>query len=173
MKIILTSKAAGGKDFFRNYIKQYQPVDVSYTTRPIREGEIEDYTYHFISEEKFSEMEAKDELFENVAFNGWKYGTSRNSWDNNKVFILTPSGISQIPKSDRKNCIVVFFDVHISDRRDRLNKRSDADKTVRRLVADDIDFANFSDFDIRIRNPLFNPAVVFQLIKDYKYADRS
>jgi guanylate kinase len=173
MRIILVSKAAGGKDFFRDYITHKESVDVSYTTRPKREGEEEGYTYNYLTPEEFKQMESDDAFFENVTFNGWKYGTSRNSWEYKKVFIMTPSGISQIPNHERKDCIVVYFDIEESVRRSRLKMRSDADKTERRLIADTKDFKEFCDFDIRVKNPAFNPEIVYNLIKAFGYADRS
>jgi len=172
MRIILTSKAGGGKDFFRNYLSTSRSYDVSYTTRPSRGGEIDGYTYNFITEDEFKKMESKDEFFENVTFNGWKYGTSRNSWENNEIFILTPSGIAQIPELERQECIVVYLDIDEKIRKERLSKRTDADTVDRRLIADEKDFNNFTDFDIRITNPIFTPPIVLNLIKSYAYANK-
>ena len=173
MRIILVSKAAGGKDFFRDFIKKKLDVDISYSTRPPREGEIDNETYNFITSNEYWDMENNNAFFESVQFNGWHYGTSRNSWENKDVFIMTPSGVKQIPKRDRKDCVVVFFDIPIDIRKLRLDNRSDADRVERRLRADEKDFKYFKDFDIRVRNPLFSPEVVYNLIKAYEYADRS
>ena len=52
-KIILSSKAAGGKDFFRTFLiaKGLKP-SISYTTRDIRKGEVEGVDYHYIEEKE-------------------------------------------------------------------------------------------------------------------------
>jgi len=169
MRIILVGKAASGKDFYRDYVAKTQRLDVSYTTRPIRDGEEDGYTYNFLTEAKFNEMAEKGQFFENVKFNGWSYGTSMQSWNHNSIFIMTPSGVKQIPTEDRAECIVVYFDIDEEVRKARLSTRSDADKTKRRLRADLLDFKGFNDFDIRVRNPLFNPIVVSKLIKEYSH----
>lgn len=173
MRIILVSKAAGGKDFFRDFLNTKYAVDVSYTTRPQRKGEIPDYTYHYLSEEKFQEMVDNNAFLEHVRFNKWGYGTSMNSWKHNQVFIFTPSGVKCIPKMERKDCIIVYFDIDENLRRKRLELRSDADKTERRLEADREDFKDFKDFDIRITNPLFSCDALLKLIKDYEITNRS
>ena len=173
MRYILVGKAASGKDFFRDYLSKLISLDVSYTSRPIRVGEEDGYTYNFKTLEEFEAMEKNGEFFEDVMFNGWKYGTTLEGWKNNKLFIMTPTGVSQIPAEDRKDCIVVYFDIDEEIRKTRLSLRSDADKTKRRLRADYLDFKNFKDFDIRIKNPLFNCKVLYDLIKLYKNEERA
>ena len=60
MKIILCGRAASGKDYFRDWLKNVEKLDVSYTTRPPRKGEIEGYTYNYISKRNFLELEKND-----------------------------------------------------------------------------------------------------------------
>lgn len=167
MKIILCGRAASGKDYFRDWLSKVEELDVSYTTRPPREGEIEGYTYNYVSKDHFTAMQANDAFLEAVEFNGWKYGTSRFNWDTKTVFIMTPSGLKHIPKEDRKDCIVVYFDMDISIRRKRLAQRSDADSVERRIIADEKDFSNFINFDIRITNPMFNTEKLYNTILTY------
>lgn len=169
MRIILIGKAGSGKDYFRDWLNTVEPLDVSYTTRPPRDGEVDEYTYNFISKDQFVAMEASDAFLEAVEFNGWKYGTSKFSWDTKTVFIMTPTGTKHIPKKDRAKCIFVYFDIPIEIRRKRLERRSDADKVERRLVADDKDFADFKDFDIRITNPRFDAQKLFTTLLTYYY----
>ena len=68
---------------------------------------------------------------------------------------MTPYGVSKIKPEDRKNSIVIYFDIPLEERRERLMKRSDAVSVDRRLEADEQDFENFTDFDIRITNSNF------------------
>lgn len=164
MKIILVGKAASGKDFFRNYLSNIEELDVSYTTRPPRTGEVEGYTYNYIGEEKFLEMMEDNKFYEAVNFAGWWYGTSKENWENKTVFIMTPSGIEHITEEDRKGCIFVYFDMPIDVRRKRLQERSDFDKVERRLKADEEDFEKFTNFDIRVTTPFFDCAALYDLI---------
>lgn len=167
-RIILVGKAASGKDYFRDYLNQHLIVDVSCTTRPPRDGEIDGYTYNFISENAFQNMILGDQFHEQVGFNGWYYGTTKESWEESDVFIMTPSGVKQIPSVDRASCTIVYFDMKESIRKDRLAKRSDADKVSRRLIADRNDFRGFCDFDIRVKNPTYDAKRLLDLIYQYR-----
>ena len=49
--LLLVGKTCSGKDTIQNeLIKRGMEPVVSYTTRPPRHGEVDDKTYHFISE---------------------------------------------------------------------------------------------------------------------------
>jgi guanylate kinase len=65
---------------------------------------------------------------------------------------MTPHGISHIDPNDRKNTFIMYLDMKLGVRQRRLAQRSDADSVERRLAADDRDFADFKDFDIKITN---------------------
>ena len=166
-KIILVGKAGSGKDFFRDYMSSQLIIDVSFTTRPPREGEIPGYTYHFVSEHEFQNLLLGEQLHEYVVFNGWRYATGKVSWHYSDVFIMTPSGVSQLLRKDREKCTIVYFDINLNTRRERLELRSDADVVTRRLLSDDIDFSNYMDFDIRVTNPEYNADQLYSLINLY------
>lgn len=169
MRIILIGKAGSGKDYFRDFLKDREELDVSYTTRPPREGELKGYTYHFLDKNTFLAMKENDGFLEAVQFNGWYYGTSKHNWDTKTVFIMTPSGTKCIPKEDRANCIFVYFDIPEDIRRERLSKRSDADSVDRRIAADEEDFKDFRDYDIRVTNPKFDVRKLITTILYYYY----
>lgn len=50
---------------------------VTNTTRPKRENEIDGVDYHFITKERFAEMEARNEFLERAVVYGFDYGNSR------------------------------------------------------------------------------------------------
>jgi len=155
-RIVLVGRAASGKDYMRNALegKSYK-YGVSYTTRPPRANENEGKDYFFLSVEKFEEMIKLNMFYEYVSFNGWYYGTTKEQFYNDDVFIMTPHGISHILPKDRKHTLVLFFDIPYEVRKERLMQRSDADTVERRLEADERDFANFTDYDVKITNPNF------------------
>jgi len=167
MKILIIGKAASGKDYFRDWLSKVEELDVSYTTRPPRDGEVDGYTYHYITEEDFLNMKKMDGFLEAVNFNGWWYGTSQANWDTKAVFIMTPSGLTHIPEEYRKDCVYVYFDIPIDVRRERLSKRSDFDSVERRITADESDFTDFKDFDIRVTNPMFDVQDLYTTIISY------
>jgi guanylate kinase len=156
-RIILAGHAASGKDYLaEKFIERGFRKDISMTTRPMRDGEVDGKTYHYVSKEEFMTGISDNLFFEYVEFNKWWYGTSMEDWDNADVFIMTPSGISQIPAEDRKDCVIVFIDIPERVRVSRINLRSDADTTERRIKADRNHFAGFIDYDYRIINHEFD-----------------
>lgn len=159
-RIILVGKAGSGKDFMRKKLESRNfKYAVSYTTRPAREGEVHGRDYFFITEEQAKKMIDNYEFFEYVMFNGWLYGTTLSQWsqaDGDDVFIMTPTGLSHVGEEDRKDCLVIFVDIDINVRRERLMQRDmPGDSIERRIQADEDDFHSFTNFDIRITNPDF------------------
>lgn len=156
-RIVLVGRAASGKDYARKLFtdRNYNHA-ISYTTRPPRTGEVDGVDYFFLTEEKFKEMISNDEFYEYVAFNNWYYGTSNKQFYSDDIFIMTPHGISAIKPEDREKSFIIYFDIPYEIRKERLMLRSDADSVERRLQADDSDFKDFTDFDLRITTPEFD-----------------
>jgi guanylate kinase len=157
-KIILAGKAASGKDHMRKILESRGFIyGISFTTRPPREGEIHGVDYYFLSEDEFNQKIQENFWYEYVMFNGWYYGTSNDQFHNTcNLFIMTPVGISHIKKEDRLNCTIIYIDIPLHTRKDRLlNRNMPGDSLDRRLEADEKDFAVFSDYDIKINNSNF------------------
>ena len=156
-RIVLCGKAASGKDHLRQILEgRGFSYGISYTTRPPRSGEVDGKDYYFIDESEFQSLIDEKFFYEHVSFNGWFYGTSREQWyETDDVFIMTPSGISKIKVEDRKSTFIIYIDIPIEVRKERLSKRSDADSVDRRLEADENDFKHYTDFDIRINDHKF------------------
>lgn len=153
-KLILTGPGGCGKDHLRKRFEsrgfKYQ---VSYTTRPPREGEVDGVDYFFISKEKAQEMIENDEWYEYVEFHGWLYGTSKEQFfsTDSPIFIMTPIGISLIKPEDREDCFVVYIDPDPEVIMQRLKGRNmPGDTAERRYFADVEQFKDFKDYDMRI-----------------------
>ena len=71
---------------------------ISHTTRPMRTGEVNGKSYHFVSQEEFDQME----MLERVSFNGNTYGGSvqefEKAFDSGliPVIIVEPNGNGQV-----------------------------------------------------------------------------
>jgi guanylate kinase len=78
---VLAGPTAVGKGTLAAYVREHHPevwLSVSVTTRRPRPGEVEGVHYHFVSDERFEEMVAADELLEWAVVHGRaKYGTPR------------------------------------------------------------------------------------------------
>lgn len=157
-KIILVGKAAAGKDHMRRILEgRGFKYGVSYTTRPPRQNEIDGEDYYFLEESEFNEGIEKGKWYEWVEFNGWKYGTSNKQFlDECNLFIMTPKGIAHIDAVERKKCTIIYLDVSDTTRAARLSERGDQNDSIeRRMYNDDLDFKNFTDYDIKIENSNF------------------
>lgn len=153
-KIILVGRGGAGKDFMRKKFEEKgYKYCVSYTSRPKREIEKEGKDYFFREESFFNDN--IDKFYEIDSFNGWKYGRLIEDFEKASLLIMTPGGIKKIKPEHRKKSIIIFIDPDKEILRQRLGERKDADSSVRRLITDDQDFLDFSDYDIRITNHNF------------------
>ena len=156
-RIILVGKAASGKDHLR---KRFESrgfnYAVTYTTRPPRDGEVNGKDYYFISEDEAKTLIESNFFYEYVIFNGWVYGTSNSEFYSKDLFIMTPEGVSRIKPEDRKTSFIIYMDIEMSIRMTRLaNRNMPGDSMTRRIKADEMDFTDFNDYDLRITNSDF------------------
>ena len=148
--VILIGKTASGKDTISNNLVArhgYKKI-ITYTTRPMRDGEEQDITYHFVSEEDFKQK-IKDGFFAewktyNTEFGVWYYGTAiedlENAEDNN-IIILTPDGYRDVVNKLSNKPISIYVYANNSTIKSRLIKRGDDPKEAeRRLLHDNEDF---------------------------------
>ena len=80
MLVILSGVAGAGKDTIkRELIKRMENVESlpSFTSRPMREADVEGGTYHFVSRKEFEEMIERKEFYEYDVHHNNYYGTSR------------------------------------------------------------------------------------------------
>ena len=153
-KIVIVGRGGSGKDFLRKKFEDrgFKYCE-SYTSRPIREGEEDGKDYRFTSIEYFDNNFS--DFYEIDKFNGWKYGTLIKDFNDSNLFIMTPRGVNNIKGEDRKKCFVIFIDPPREIIKERLTQRKDADSADRRIDADDKDFFEFSNYDMRISNSDF------------------
>lgn len=153
-KIIIVGPGGSGKDFLRKkFVDKGFTYGISFTSRPIRDGEEEGIDYYYRDDEFF---ENNSEMFlELQEFNKWKYGITKGEFSKKNLFILSPAGLNSLPKDFRKASFVIYLNPPESVRVERLNKRNDTDGVERRLEADRADFSEFFDYDIMIKNEDF------------------
>lgn len=157
MKLILVGKAASGKDHLKSRLREKGfKCGVSHTTRPPRSGEVDGIDYHFVDDATFQQMIQQDLFVEYMAFNGCYYGQTKVDFAQADVMIMSKDGLDMLPKLYREGCVVIYLDVDQATRLTRLNQRADVNDTIlRRIQADEAQFSDFTDFDIRITNPNF------------------
>lgn len=166
-KIIIVGASGSGKDFLlRELSKQGLKSSIKITTRPKRQNEIEGVNYNFLSNSEFNKKELiVEQSFKNDKGDVWKYGICKEDFNNSQIFIMTPGELSQLTKENRKQIFVVYLDIDRKIRENRIIDRSDNnDSVIRRLDADDIDFKNFSDYELRITDPKFDIDMILSLM---------
>jgi guanylate kinase len=94
MKIyFLVGQSCTGKDTILAKVRKILNIDliVTSTTRPMREGEIDGVTYHFMTEEEFQLAKRNDSVVEDRAYNTvaglWRYFTTTKNLDADKNYI--------------------------------------------------------------------------------------
>lgn len=157
---IIVGKAASGKDYLVNQLTQIGnwTYGISCTTRPKRPHEVEGVDYYFLNPLTFKQAIESGQFVEHQVFNNWYYGTTRREFEKADLFILNVNGLSQLNPADRAKATVIYLDTPAEIRRQRLAKRTDADDIERRMQSDEEQFADFTDYDILIKdaNSLIN-----------------
>lgn len=150
MIVIIIGKTASGKTTIVNELTSkygYKSV-ITFTTRPIREGEEQDVTYHFISDNDF-QNKIKENFFAewksyDTKFGTWYYGTAMEdikSAIEDTIVILSPDGYREIADKLPNGSKAIYIYANNATIRERLLKRGDnREEAQRRLEHDNQDF---------------------------------
>jgi guanylate kinase len=174
-KCIIIGKTGSGKSFLvRKLVEKGLKPCLKWTTRPIRKFEKPGIDYNFVSDSDFIESINENNFLAYQKFQvtpegkepeTWYYGLTKEEFDNSQVFIMTPGEFKNITSEQRKCCFVVFLDIDRSIRESRLYKRKDKNDSIkRRLDADEEDFKDFNDYDLKVRDPEFTAEDVYDLM---------
>ena len=164
MIVVIVGMSAVGKDTIREILEKehygYKNI-VSYTSRPMRENEIDLVDYQFISKEKFNEMIDNNEMIEYRSYETnwygknetWFYGIRKFELDKNKNYVVVidlTGAESIINYFGEENCVLIYLTAKDEIRKARAIKRGSFDETEwnRRLFADYKDFSmvNLNNF---------------------------
>lgn len=148
--VILIGKTASGKDTILNNLVTrhgYKKI-ITYTTRPMRDGEKQDVTYHFVDKSKFRRLIEQNFFIEWKTYKtvegNWYYGTSLKdleSADNKTIIILTPDGYRDVVDKLINKPVSIYVHADNLTIKNRLTKRGDDPKEAeRRLIHDNEDF---------------------------------
>ena len=166
MLVILSGVSGAGKDTIKKeLIKRMSNVESlpSYTSRPIREGDIEGETYHFVTKEQFEEMIKNNEFYEFDIHHDNYYGTSRKllneKINNGKIIVKdidvngTENLINLLGKDTK--IITIFLRVPKEILKKRLENREDkasAQEVILRLNRFDYEESKISLYDYVLKN---------------------
>ena len=191
MIVILCGKSGAGKDrIMKDFIKRVAATPiVSYTTRPMREGEVNHREYHFITEDAFEGLREAGRFSEVREYNTlvggkpdvWYYGSPIvNPRSRLLVTILDMQGVQEyINFYGKDNCFVVYVDVSDEERERRARERGSFDKTEwdRRMKDDAAKFSdevvkNLADMTLDNESSNYNSEVLIGRISDEIFFSR-
>lgn len=176
--LILIGKTSSGKTLIKEKLIEKGFAGITtYTSRPMRKGEKQDVTYHFISDKDFKQKINEGFFAEwksYITADGvWYYGTALEDLKNgeyNSVIILTPDGYRDVVNKLSKNPIAIYIYANNTTIKKRLLKRGDnPNEAQRRLDHDNEDFKGIENEVDRIiyNNDGTNINEVVQKILDF------
>lgn len=142
-------------------------LSVSYTTRPMRDGETDGVDYHFVDEQTFLRMRDRGEFAEWASVHGNYYATPRSeilgAWgrDEDVFFDIDYQGAVQLKQAFERECVgVLIIPPELSVLEQRLRDRStDSEEVIeRRLEAARYELMQYEVFDYIVCNDEFDAA---------------
>ncbi len=148
MITLYIGKSGAGKDTFLNKMVKcgIKPI-ISYTTRPMRTGEVDGKDYNFVSNEEFDKIYQEGGMFETRAyktlFNGvkdvWNYGSPKVDPKDDYVAVVDINGAKSYIKTygpDNINIIYVYVNDEERKRRAIMRGTFSEEEWNRRLEDD-------------------------------------
>ncbi len=154
----MMGKSSSGKDtLYREVMKRFPGLGkvVSYTTRPMREGESSGVQYHFVDESELNRLEAEGKVIELRAYDTihgiWKYFTVDDGqidlYHNSYLMIGTLESYEKMQMYYGAGRVVPIY-IEIDDgirleralKRERSQTRPKYKEMCRRFLADEEDF---------------------------------
>ena len=143
--LIILGESGSGKSTLEKYIIENTNLKktISYTTRPMRDGEVNGVDYHFVNEYEFNKLESDGFFLETATYSSnWRYGLPKSECTNDRVAILTPKGLRKVKEYMKDNQALYVYSIYLHvDRASRLAKlvttRPDLiDECIRRNIYD-------------------------------------
>jgi guanylate kinase len=114
--IVMSGPGGVGKSTITSYLRNHPSiwVSISVTTREPRENERDGHDYQFVTEDKFDQLIAQNQLLEWAEFAGARYGTPREAVNKalnlgkHVLLEIEIAGARQIRKAD-PNALLVFI----------------------------------------------------------------
>jgi len=157
MLTVILGRTASGKTTVVEKLKKEHNFSqiIIYTTRPMRPGETQDVTYHFISEEDFKRKIEQDFFLEYKVYHtiqgDWYYGSAKEDFLNSKentVVILPPASyldfLKLLPNLKHKSIYICSYEDVMRQR--LLERGDDIEEANRRIAKDREDFIGVLSF---------------------------
>lgn len=152
----ILGESGSGKDTLVEYtLKEFKlklkPV-LSYTDRPMRDGEQNGKEHIFLSKDEMTEFlnsNKKDiAAYTQIGETGYRYCAMTSVIDRSDIYIIDPNGLKEFKErtGDRYNIVSIYIDCPLQERRKRAEKRGDdVAKFEARVAAESEQFAKFRE----------------------------
>lgn len=135
--LLLCGVSGSGKTTLGNFLETLGIKQlVSCTARPMRKGEINGVTYHYVTEKEFNEITGK---LESTEYAGNKYCLTKEEverHDEDLVYcIVDENGVNQIRYNyGAENVRVINIRIHYGQMRERLEARGDSEDEIKKRI---------------------------------------
>ena len=150
----IIGKSAAGKDTVlkgvKDLIPELKPM-ITYTTRPIRDGEKNGEEYNFINQKKFEKMKAEKKFLEcrkyDTVKGKWLYATAKVEKDGAYIGIGTLKSYMKLKEYYRSQIVPIYVYLDDNERLKRAFKREEQQlfpnykELCRRAMADEKDYS--------------------------------
>jgi guanylate kinase len=142
MLVLIGASASGKTEITKILIKKYGfKKMITYTTRPMRVGEINGVDYHFITKEEFIAKANNHEFLETTLYNDNYYGTAFKDASFDKVLIVDPFGANKIVEKMPNDVTLFLLEAPQEVRAQRMLARGDKPEDIKkRLDGDNLYF---------------------------------
>jgi guanylate kinase len=137
MICLVGCSAAGKSTIERELCKHGLNRIISYTSRPMRKGEINHVDYHFVSDDDFLYKADKGFYQEKTIYNGWRYGIAAQDCVDDAIAVVEPTGLAQLKKNPKLNILSFYIKTDERTRLKRMCDRGDVlTEMFRRIFSD-------------------------------------
>ena len=160
---VITAPSGAGKTTLVHELIGRMPqltFSISFTTRPMRSGEVNGKDYHFVSEDEFNNMAAGGEFLEHAQVFDHHYATGRHAVESvletgaNVLLEIDWQGAAQVRANMPEACLIFILPPSLEELERRLRGRgTDTDEVIERRFGDAVsDMSHWKNFDHVIIN---------------------
>jgi len=127
MLVLVGASASGKTEIAKLIIHKYNfSKMVTYTTRPMRPGEVDGVDYHFIDEDTFQKKKEAGDFIETTTYNHNHYGTAFSETGKKKVLIVNVEGANSLYEKIPEDLVIFLLHSPEKIREARMLKRGDS-----------------------------------------------
>ena len=163
--LTITGPSGVGKDTVTDIIIQKSNFRRlgTYTTRPMREGEIEGDHHFYVTPEEFEKLDAKEKFEDHIVINKIHYAIATDkirealAQGENLILVIQVNGVRMIRKHYPEAISVYLLPPSEEANKERFKERGDAEKDMKARMKEDGPLKDTSEFDFVVVNETGKP----------------